>query len=131
MSDAKKITVFMIGLGRIGGRFYEKFTSMDQDKVEIIAISEPNMGNALIDDALDRGIPNYPQYEEAVKEFGEGIDIIMDTSNRTEIKLTLRKLLQEADNRHTVILPMVVDYLMWYLMDDKAMPQAHHKDIGY
>ena len=131
MSDAKKITVFMIGLGRIGGRFYEKFTSMDQDKVEIIAISEPNMGNALIDDALDRGIPNYPQYEEAVKEFGEGIDIIMDTSNRTDIKLALRKILQETDNRHTVILPMVVDYLMWYLMDDKAMPQAHHKDIGY
>ncbi len=131
MSDAKKITIFMIGLGRIGGRFYEKFTTMDQSKVEIIAISEPNMGNALIDDALDRGIPNYPQYEEAVKEFGEQIDIIMDTSNRTEIKLTLRKLLQETDNRHTVILPMVVDYLMWYLMDDKEMPQAHHKDIGY
>ncbi len=131
MSDAKKITILMIGLGRIGGRFYEKFTSMDQDKVEIIAISESNMGNALIDDALDRGIPNYPQYEEAVKEFGTGIDIIMDTSNRTEIKLALRKLLQETDNRHTVILPMVVDYLMWYLMDDKEMPQAHHKDIGY
>ena len=48
-------------MGRIGGRFYEKFTSMDQSKVEIITISEPNMGNALIDDALDRGIPNYPQ----------------------------------------------------------------------
>lgn len=131
MSDAKKITIFMIGLGRIGGRFYEKFTSIDQSKVEIIAISEPNMGNALVDDALDRGIPNYPQYEEAIKEFGTGIDIIMDTSNRTEIKLTLRKLLQETENRHTVILPMVVDYLMWYLMDDKEMPQAHHKDIGY
>ena len=131
MSDAKKITIFMIGLGRIGGRFYEKFTRMDQSKIEIIAISEPNMGNALIDDALDRGIPNYPQYEEAVKEFGTSIDIIMDTSNRTEIKLTLRKLLQETDNRHTVIVPMVVDYLMWYLMDDKEMPQSHHKDIGY
>ena len=131
MSDSKKVTIFMIGLGRIGGRFYEKFTAMDQNKVEIIGISEPNMGNALIDDALARGIPNYPLYEEAVRGLGSSIDIIMDTSNRSEIKQALRKVLQETDNRHTVILPMVVDYLMWYLMDDKEMPQAHHKDIGY
>jgi len=131
MSDSKKVTIFMIGLGRIGGRFYEKFTAMDQNKVEIIGISEPNMGNALIDDALARGIPNYPLYEEAVRDLGSSIDIIMDTSNRSEIKQALRKVLQETDNRHTVILPMVVDYLMWYLMDDKEMPQAHHKDIGY
>ncbi len=132
MSDAKKIKIFMIGLGRIGGQFYKQFTHMDQNKVEVIAISEPNMSNALIDDAMDRSIPNYPQYEEALHHFGTDIDIIMDTSNRTEIKLALRKILQETDNRHTVILPMVVDYLMWYLMDEnKAMPQAHHKDIGY
>ena len=70
-------------------------------------------------------------HEEAVKEFGTGIDININISNRTEIKLMLRKLLQKTENRHTVILPMVVDYLMWYLMDDKEMPQAHHKDIGY
>ena len=122
----------MIGLGRIGGRFYKQFTSMDQSKVEIIGVSESNMGNALIDDALDRGIPNYPKYEDAIREFGTDIDIIMDTSNRTEIKLAIRKLLQETDNQHTVMVPMVVDYLMWYLLDDnKEIPQAHHDDIGY
>lgn len=128
----KKITVFMIGLGRIGGRFYNQFNQISSDQVEIIGISEPNMNNALIEDAEDRGIPNYPKYEEAIRKLGTDIDIIMDTSNRKEIKKHLRQLLQETENDHTVIVPMVVDYLMWYLLPGKkAIPQDHHEDIGY
>lgn len=128
----KKINILMIGLGRIGGKFYQRFTTLDPDQVEILAISEPNMENALIDDALDRGIPNYPKYEEALEHFGTDIDIIMDTSNRPEIKHNIRKILQESGNEHSVIVPMVVDYLMWYLLPNaESLPQSHHHDIGY
>ncbi|PLA73881.1 homoserine dehydrogenase [Hydrogenovibrio sp. SC-1] len=128
----KKINILMIGLGRVGGKFYQKFTTLNPDQVEILAISEPNMENALIDDALDRGIPNYPKYEEAIEYFGSDIDIIMDTSNRPEIKQNIRKILQESGNEHSVIVPMVVDYLIWYLLPDaENLPQSHHHDIGY
>ena len=128
----KKVTVLMIGLGRIGGKFYKEFTKLDTGRVEIIGISEPNLDNPLVADAEERGIPNFLEYEEAVRQFGSDIDIIMDTSNRKDLKLAARKLLQETGNKHTVVVPMVVDYLMWYLLDDaEDIPQSHHADIGY
>lgn len=128
----RQITVLMIGLGRIGGKFYQQFTQLEESRVKIIAVSEPNMSNPLLADSDKRGIPNYPNYEEAIREFGPKIDIIMDTSNRPELKLAVRKLLQETNNQHTVLVPMVVDYLMWYLLPgSEAIPQSHHSSIGY
>lgn len=128
----RQITVLMIGLGRIGGKFYTQFTGLDESRVKIIAVSEPNLSNPLLADAEKRGIKNYPNYEEAMREYGSKIDIIMDTSNRPELKLAVRKLLQETNNQHTVLVPMVVDYLMWYLLPDaEAIPQSHHSNIGY
>lgn len=128
----RQITVLMIGLGRIGGKFYQQFTSIDESRIKILAVSEPNLSNPLLEDASSRTIPNFPNYEEAIREFGSKIDIIMDTSNRPELKLAIRKLLQETNNQHTVLVPMVVDYLMWYLLPDaEAIPQSHHEDIGY
>lgn len=128
----KQITVLIIGLGRIGGKFFQQFNEIHNDRIKVLAVSEPNTTNQLIDTANDLGIPNYPDYKEAIQEFGSEIDIIMDTSNRPELKAELRKLLQETDNQHTVIIPMVVDYLMWYLLPDaEEIPQSHHKEIGY
>ena len=128
----KQITIFMIGLGRIGGKFYQQFTQLDESRVKIIAVSEPNLSNPLLEDAAQRAIPNIPNYEEAIRQYGDKIDIIMDTSNRPELKLAVRRLLQETNNQHTVLVPMVVDYLMWYLLADaEAIPQSHHESIGY
>ncbi|WP_044406474.1 hypothetical protein [Thiomicrospira microaerophila] len=128
----RQITVFMIGLGRIGGKFYSQFVNIDESRVKILAVSEPNMANPLLEDVKNRGIPNLPNYEEAIREYGDKIDIIMDTSNRPELKLAVRRLLQETNNQHTVLVPMVVDYLMWYLLaDSEAIPQSHHESIGY
>ena len=128
----KKVTILMIGLGRIGGKFYEEFTKLDTSRVEIIGISEPNLENPLVQDAEARGIPNFLEFEDAVHQYGEKIDIIMDTSNRKDLKLAARKLLQETENKHTVVVPMIVDYLMWYLLPDaEDLQQSHHEDIGY
>lgn len=128
----RQITVLMIGLGRIGGKFYEQFVELDDSRVKILAVSEPNENNPLLVDCAKRGIVNYPDYEAAIVEFGSKIDIIMDTSNRVELKLAVRKLLQETGNQHTVLVPMVVDYLMWYLLPgSQAIAQSHHEDIGY
>lgn len=128
----RKITILMIGLGRIGGKFYEHFNSMDPERVQVIGVSEPNIENPLLDDAAELGIPNFPKFEDAIRQFGTEIDIIMDTSNRPEIKQAIRHELQATDNHHTVLVPMVVDYLMWYLLPGaEDIPQSHHTDIGY
>lgn len=128
----RQITVLMVGLGRIGGKFYKQFAEMDDSRVKVLAVSEPNLSNPLLKDAEKRNIPNFPNYEEVVRDLGTKIDIIMDTSNRPELKLSIRRLLQETNNQHTVLVPMVVDYLMWYLLPDaEPIPQSHHTDIGY
>jgi len=128
----RKITILMIGLGRIGGKFYEQFNSMNPGRVEIIGISEPNENNPLVKDAEQRGIPNFVEFEDAIDQFGDQIDIIMDTSNRSEIKQAIRQKLQDTDNHHSVVVPMVVDYLMWYLLPgSEDIPQSHHTSIGY
>ena len=128
----RKITILMIGLGRIGGKFYEQFSNMNPEHVEIIGVSEPNLNNPLLKNVEQRGIPNFPEFEEALDQFGEDIDIIMDTSNRTDLKLAIRQKLQDSNNKHSVMVPMVVDYLMWYLLPgSEAIPQSHHGDIGY
>jgi hypothetical protein len=128
----RKITILMIGLGRIGGKFYEQFSNMNPEHVEIIGVSEPNMNNPLLKNVEQRGIPNFPDFEEALDKYGEDIDIIMDTSNRADLKQALRRKLQDSNNKHSVLVPMVVDYLMWYLLPgSEAIPQSHHGDIGY
>ncbi|GAB6071365.1 hypothetical protein JCM30760_24620 [Thiomicrorhabdus hydrogeniphila] len=122
----------MIGLGRIGGKFYQQFNNMNPEHVEIIGISEPNMDNPLLTDASERGIANFPEFEDMLKKYGTDIDIIMDTSNRPEIKQAIRQQLKDTGNQHTVLVPMVVDYLMWYLLPGaEDIQQSHHEDIGY
>lgn len=128
----RQTRVLMIGLGRIGSKFYERFTALDESLVKIIAVSEPNMDNPLLADAHQRGIPNFPDFAQAISTYGEQIDIIMDTSNRAELKAAIRKQLYDTNNQHTVLMPLVGHYLMWYLMgDDEALPQSHHTHIGY
>ena len=128
----RKITVVMIGLGRVGGKFYQQFTNLNPEHIEIIGISEPNQDNPLLKDANERGIPNFAEYEVMLQKFGADIDIIMDTSNRPEIKQAIRQILRETDNQHTVLVPMIVDYLMWYLLPGaETIQQSHHEDIGY
>jgi len=128
----RKITIVMVGLGRIGGKFYQHFNSINSGHVEIIGISEPNLENPLLEDARERGIPNFVAFEDMLQKFGSDIDIIMDTSNRPEIKQAIRQQLQQTGNQHTVLVPMVVDYLMWYLLPGAGdIEQSHHEDIGY
>lgn len=127
----KQISVLIVGLGRMGGRFFDKLSAVKGEKIKIIGVCETKESNPIVQEAISLGISYYKNYEDAIREFGEGIDIIMDTSNRSDVKQNIRKLLQQTDNHHTVLIPMVVDYLMWYLLPgDEPIPQDHI-EIGY
>ncbi len=128
----KKVKLLIVGLGRVGGTFYQKFKEVAPEHIEILAISENNLENPLLKEVKKDGIPNYLDVIEAINSYGEEIDIIVDTSNNIEVKNTIRKLLQETNNRHTVLLPMIVYYLIWSLLPDTPLiEQDHHKNIGY
>lgn len=127
----RQISVVIIGLGRMGKRFFDKLSEAGAEKVKILAVCETNKDNQVIKEATGRGIAHYIAYEDAIKDFGESIDIIMDTSNRPEIKQAIRKILQEKGNSHTVLVPMVVDYLMWYLLGGGDDIPQDHVEVGY
>lgn len=127
----RQISILIIGLGRMGGRFFDKLSEVGEDKVKIIAVCETNEDAPKVSEVKAKGIEHFKNYADAIAKYGDKIDIIMDTSNRPEIKQAIRKTLQESDNHHTVLVPMVVDYLMWYLLNGSEDIPQDHKEIGY
>ena len=127
----KQVNVLLIGLGRMGSRFFDKFMEAGSERVNIIAVCETNETNPKAVEAMGVGIPYYADFSAAIRELGESIDIVMDTSNRPEIKQAIRQILQETNNHKTVLIPMVVDYLMWYLLPGNEPIPQDHVEIGY
>ena len=62
---------------------------------------------------------------------GSDIDIILDTTNIPEVKSDLRHQLQENGNHHTVLLPLVASYLLWYMASPDEELAQDHADPGY
>lgn len=127
----RQITVVMVGFGRMGSRFFEKITEAGKEKVRILAVCELNSDNPNLDVVKQSGIEISNNYEEVIERFGSDCDIILDTTNVPDIKYNIRKTLALQGNNHTVLVPMVVDYLMWYLLPGNEPIPQDHISIGY
>ena len=127
----KTVSVLLVGLGRVGSRFYDKLHAVGRERVRIVGVCERDPRNAYAAKAQQDGITLYPDYREAVRTLGSAVDIILDTTNVSAVKHDLRALLQETANHHTVLLPLVVSYLMWYLSDQTEEMVQDHADMGY
>ncbi len=127
----KQVTVLLIGLGRMGSRFFDKFVEIGEKRVKIVGVCELNEQNPKVLEAKKRNIPLYPSYKEALTDLHESVDIILDTSNISEVKRDIRELLSRQNNQHSVLLPMVADYLLWYMLPNAEEIPQDHTDIGY
>jgi len=108
----KSVSVLLVGLGRVGSRFYDKLHSVGRERVRIVGVCERDAKNPFAAKAQNDGITVYADYREAVRTLGSAVDIILDTTNVPAVKQDLRSLLQETANHHTVLLPLMVSYLM-------------------
>ncbi len=127
----KTVSVLLVGLGRVGSRFYDKLHAVGRERVRIVGVCERDPKNPRIPQVQKDGIPVHSDYREAVRSLGSAIDIILDTTNVPAVKQDLRALLQETANHHTVLLPLVVAYLIWYLSDQTEEMVQDHSDTGY
>ena len=127
----KSVSVLLVGLGRVGSKFYDKLHALGRERVRIVGVCERDPKNPHVAQAQKDGIAVYPDYREAVRNLGSAVDIILDTTNVSAVKQDLRAILQETANHHTVLLPLVVSYLMWYLSDQKEEMVQDHADTGY
>ena len=127
----KSVSVLLVGLGRVGSKFYDKLHALGRERVRMVGVCERDPKNPHVALAQKDGIAVYSDYREAVRSLGTAVDIILDTTNVSAVKQDLRALLQETANHHTVLLPLVVSYLMWYLSDQKEEMVQDHADTGY
>ncbi len=127
----KPVSVLLIGLGRVGSRFYEKFRQMGEGRVRILGVCEIDPSHPVSRQARLDGIPVFEDYHRALRPGNPPVDIILDTTNIPEVKNDLRRLLEESGNHHTVLLPLVASYLLWHMAAPGEELVQDHVDPGY
>ncbi|MCL4460588.1 MAG: Gfo/Idh/MocA family oxidoreductase [Nitrospirae bacterium] len=127
----KPVSVLLIGMGRVGSRFYEKFRELGENRVRIAGVCEIDSRHPLLQRAREAGVPVYEDYRAALTLPEHPVDIVLDTTNLPEVKNGLRHLLQETGNHHTVLLPLVASYLLWHMASPGEDLPEDHADPGY
>lgn len=126
----KEVKVAIAGLGRVGSRFLQILTSRAGSSVRIIAAVEANPDAPGVKIAEDRKIVVFREPSELVK-LGDDIDVIFDLTGSPEFRRAVRSGLAESRNRHTVVAPEVMAFLMWDLMASGETFPDNHDLKGY
>lgn len=112
---SEKINIALLGLGAVGEEFAEHFLEIIQEggkPVDIVAVASRHLDSPVALGFQQSGVPVFEDALEVVK-MGDKVDIIFDLTGNADTRAALRKGLQEADNRHTVIAPEVMAKLLW------------------
>ena len=122
-----KISVVIIGLGRVGSILLQELIKHQSKGIDIIAVSEPEEtpGKIL---AKSKGIKNLPI--EEICRLGEKVDIIFELTGSSEVRQSLRGQLESMKNRHTIIGPETMASLICMILSDKELPLVH-EHTGY
>jgi len=117
MSD--KIKIALLGLGAVGQEFAENFLEIIQEAgkaVEIVAVAHRHLDSPIVLGFQQSGVKVFENAIEVIS-IGDSIDIIFDLTGDTETRVALRQALQESNNRHTVIAPVVMARLLSMFFD--------------
>ncbi|MFZ3071713.1 MAG: Gfo/Idh/MocA family oxidoreductase [Thermodesulfobacteriota bacterium] len=126
----KKVSVAIVGLGRVGSMFLTKLAEREGDGVSIVAAAEKDAKSAGVGVAKSKGIKVFSDTKDVVS-MGEDVDIIFDLTGNPEARKNLRGELARSGNQHTVIAPEVVAFLLWDIMGGKEDFPGDHKKTGY
>ncbi|MDX8377263.1 MAG: hypothetical protein R8L53_04495 [Mariprofundales bacterium] len=122
MLKAKQQQIAIIGLGRVGGQFLQALLAHGGKSCNIVCVSEVAETKGL-QQAKAANI-NVLDIEKVISK-GKDIDIIFDLSGNKALRRSMREMLQQTENKHTVIASESVAYLMWSLLTDEALPNVH------
>lgn len=126
----KEVKVAIAGLGRVGSKFLQILTSRTGSSVRIIAAVEANPDVPGVKIAEEKKIAVYREASELVK-LGDDIDVIFDLTGSPEFRKALRSGLAESRNRHTVVAPEVMAFLIWDLIASGESFPDNHDIKGY
>lgn len=126
----KDINIAIVGLGRIGSIFLQKMTEQKRRGTNIIGVVDvrPDVPGVRI--AEEAGIKIYREVRDIVK-LGDSVDIIFDLTGSTEARKALRSGLSESNNKHTVVAPEIMAFLIWDLIASGEAFPRNHATYGY
>lgn len=119
--------IAIVGLGRIGSTVFEQLQGRQRQGIEIACVCElqetPGRSKA-----LKAGVPvlNVDQ----IVEKGDAVDMIFDMTGMPKVRKELREKLHASGNKHTVVVPENVAYLIWALLSGEHVPDQDHRS-GY
>lgn len=125
-----EIKVAIMGLGRVGSVFFNKLLDKEGQGVRIAAVADHHDDYPAVQEARRRGIPVYRDGLQ-LAEIGEDLDIIFDLTGNATARQKLREALAASGNRHTVIAPETVAFVIWALMAEGATLPDVHGAKGY
>ncbi|MBN2440913.1 MAG: hypothetical protein JXJ04_06195, partial [Spirochaetales bacterium] len=122
-----RISIAIIGLGRVGSILLQELLKYEQKGVEIAAVEEPaeTPGKIL---AKSKGIKIMSMEEICL--LGESVDIIFELTGSEEVRRSLRGILGAKKNQHTVIGSETIASLICLILTDKELP-LFHEHTGY
>ena len=117
-----KLNIAIVGLGRVGLELLEELLKLKKNNITVVAVAEKAETDGL---ALAKA-ENIPVVEfEELAKMGNGLDIIFDATGVSEIRSTLRSILQETKNSHTVIASETIVYLLAMVIEDMTFHHVH------
>jgi homoserine dehydrogenase len=121
----KEVRIAIIGLGRVGSTFLQKLTQQRSIGVKIVGAVEARQDAPGVKVAEERNIRVYRDIQDVVR-LGDAVDVIFDLTGSNEVRRALRSGMAETNNRHTVVAPEVVAFLIWELIAaGEAFPETH------
>ncbi len=119
--------IAIIGLGRIGSTVLEQMQGRQRQGIEIVCVSElhDTPGKR---EAQASGMPVLSIDQIVAK--GDAVDMIFDMTGMPQVRKELREKLFASNNKHTVVVPENVAYLIWALLSGEHVPDKDHRS-GY
>lgn len=119
--------IAIVGLGRIGSTVFEQMQGRQRQGIEITCVCEqndtPGRGKA-----KKAGVPVLTI--DQIVEKGDAVDMIFDMTGMPRVRKELREKLFASNNKHTVVVPENVAYLIWALLSGDHVPDKDHRS-GY
>jgi len=119
--------IAIVGLGRIGSTVLEQMQGRQRQGIEIVCVSELHdtpgkrkaQANGMSVLSIDQIVAN-----------GDAVDMIFDMTGMPQVRKELREKLFASNNKHTVVVPENVAYLIWALLSGEHVPDKDHRS-GY
>ena len=123
----KEVKIAIAGLGRVGCKFLMELSSQAGCRIKIIAAVEADPDAPGVKIAEDLKITVFREASELLK-LGDQIDVVFDLTGSVEFRKALRSGLANSVNRHTVVAPEVIAFIVWDLItsSDEPFPDNHH-----